>query len=74
MVTSAGGTNTLVWVADGTMDASGPDLMLTKSTNLLDGYTSTITVDRAALDAGTNNWEDTTGTGDAMYRLDGGTY
>lgn len=68
MATSNGGTNTLVWVADGTMDDSAPGVTLHKSTNLLDGYTSTVDVPRTAMDAGTNEWDDTTG-GDAMYRL-----
>jgi hypothetical protein len=70
MISSTGGTNTLIWVADDEVDENAPDLMLKKSTNLLDGYTSTITVDRATeFTGGTNNWVDDTGTGDAMYRL-----
>jgi hypothetical protein len=69
MIDSEGGTNTLIWVADGTMDDNAPGITLHKSTNLLDGYSSTVDLPRTAMDAGTNEWEDTTGTGDAMYRL-----
>ncbi len=67
-VESNGGTNTVKWVADGMMDSSAPDIMIKKSTNLLESYSSTQTHDRSTMSVGTNMWEDTTG-GDAMYRL-----
>jgi len=67
-IESNGGTNTLKWVADGTMDASAPDIMIKKSVDLLVGYGSTQTHDRSTMSVGTNEWQDTTG-GDAVYRL-----
>ncbi len=69
VVESNGGTNFLKWVTDANLD-TGADgtILLRKSTNLLEGYTSTNDSNaRSTLVAGTNTWEDT--GGDAMYRL-----
>ena len=74
-VESNGGTNYLKWVTDGTIDPNAPNITIHKSTNLLDGYTSpAIEIDRGDMVEGTtNSWPDAAG-GDAMYRLDAGSY
>ena len=70
VVESNGGTNTLKWVTDSGLDTTvDGKILLYKSTNLLEGYTSTNDSNaRNTLVEGLNTWEDTTG-GDAMYRL-----
>ncbi len=68
LVESDGDTNTLIWVTDALMDGSAPGtILIKKSTNLVEGYTSTQSVSRSTMQAGTNAWPQA--GGDAMYRL-----